>query len=40
MVGGEAMYPMKDIVSNAINSKDHTPLVADHKSAGLVDPAE
>jgi uncharacterized surface protein with fasciclin (FAS1) repeats len=36
MVGGEAMYPMKDIVSNAVNSKDHTTLVAAVKAAGLV----
>ncbi len=37
MVGGEAMYPMKDIVSNAVNSKDHTTLVAAVKTAGLVE---
>lgn len=37
MVGGEAMYPMKDIVSNAVNSKDHTTLVAAVKAAGLVE---
>ena len=37
MVGGEAMYPMKDIVTNAINSKDHTTLVAAVKAAGLVE---
>ena len=36
MVGGEAMYPSKDIVSNAVNSKDHTTLVAAVKAAGLV----
>lgn len=36
MVGGEAMYPMKDIVTNAVNSKDHTTLVAAVKAAGLV----
>ena len=36
MVGGEAMYPTKDIVSNAVNSKDHTTLVAAVKAAGLV----
>src|SRR3954471_5222048 len=35
-VGGEAMYPMKDIVTNAVNSKDHTTLVAAVKAAGLV----
>jgi uncharacterized surface protein with fasciclin (FAS1) repeats len=37
MVGGAAMYPSKDIVDNAINSKDHTTLVAAVKAAGLVD---
>src|SRR6478672_12749787 len=37
MVGGAAMYPSKDIVSNAINSKDHTTLVAAVKAAGLVE---
>lgn len=36
MVGGSAMYPMKDIVDNAVNSKDHTTLVAAVKAAGLV----
>lgn len=36
MVGGEAMYPMKDIITNAVNSKDHTTLVAAVKAAGLV----
>jgi len=36
-VGGKAMYPMKTIVDNAINSKDHTTLVAAVKAAGLVD---
>ena len=36
MVGGEAMFPAKDIVSNAVNSKDHTTLVAAVKAAGLV----
>ena len=36
MVGGESMYPTKDIVSNAVNSKDHTTLVAAVKAAGLV----
>lgn len=35
-VGGAAMYPSKDIVSNAVNSKDHTTLVAAVKAAGLV----
>jgi uncharacterized surface protein with fasciclin (FAS1) repeats len=37
MVGGAAMYPSKDIVDNAVNSKDHTTLVAAVKAAGLVD---
>ncbi len=37
MVGGAAMYPNKDIVANAVNSKDHTTLVAAVKAAGLVD---
>ena len=37
MVGGEAMYPAKDIVANAVNSKDHTTLVAAVKAAGLVE---
>jgi len=37
MVGGEAMYPKKDIVDNAINSKDHTTLVAAVQPAGLVE---
>ena len=36
MVGGAAMYPSKDIVDNAVNSKDHTTLVAAVKAAGLV----
>lgn len=36
MVGGEAMYPTKDIVTNAMNSKDHTTLVAAVKAADLV----
>ncbi|MFN8429126.1 MAG: fasciclin domain-containing protein [Spirosomataceae bacterium] len=36
-VGGEAMYPTKNIVENAVNSKDHTTLVAAVKAAGLVD---
>jgi uncharacterized surface protein with fasciclin (FAS1) repeats len=35
-VGGSAMYPAKDIVDNAVNSKDHTTLVAAVKAAGLV----
>ena len=37
MVGGAAMYPTKDTVDNAVNSKDHTTLVAAVKAAGLVD---
>ena len=37
MVGGAAMYPTKNIVENAINSKDHTTLVAAVKAAGLAD---
>ena len=37
MVGGAAMSPMKNIVENALNSKDHTTLVAAVKAAGLVD---
>ncbi len=37
MVGGAAMYPTKNIVQNAVNSKDHTTLVAAVKAAGLVD---
>ncbi len=37
MVGGAAMYPSKTIVENAVNSKDHTTLVAAVKAAGLVD---
>jgi uncharacterized surface protein with fasciclin (FAS1) repeats len=36
MVGGAAMYPSKDIIDNAVNSKDHTTLVAAVKAAGLV----
>ncbi|GAA4013646.1 fasciclin domain-containing protein [Hymenobacter fastidiosus] len=36
MVGGEAMYANKNIVENAVNSKDHTTLVAAVKAAGLV----
>jgi uncharacterized surface protein with fasciclin (FAS1) repeats len=35
-VGGEAMYPTKTIVANAVNSGDHTTLVAAVKAAGLV----
>src|ERR1700722_11179629 len=37
MVGGAAMYPSKNIIENAANSKDHTTLVAAVKAAGLVD---
>lgn len=37
MVGGAPMYATKDIVDNAVNSKDHTTLVAAVKAAGLVD---
>ena len=40
MVGGAAMYPSKDIVQNAMNSKDHTTLVAAVKAAGLVQTLE
>jgi uncharacterized surface protein with fasciclin (FAS1) repeats len=36
-VGGQAMYPTKTIVVNAVNSADHTTLVAAVKAAGLVD---
>lgn len=37
MVGGAAMFPTKTIVANAMNSRDHTTLVAAVKAAGLVD---
>lgn len=37
MVGGAAMYPSKNIVENAVNSKDHTTLVSAVKAAGLVE---
>ena len=37
MVGGASMFPTKDIIDNAVNSKDHTTLVAAVKAAGLVD---
>ena len=37
MVGGAPMYAQKNIVQNAVNSKDHTTLVAAVKAAGLVD---
>ena len=37
MVGGEGMFPSKDIIDNAVKSKDHTTLVAAVKAAGLVE---
>lgn len=37
MVGGAAMYPNKNIIENAVNSKDHTTLVAAVKAADLVE---
>src|SRR6202008_3836183 len=37
MVGGAAMYPSRNIIQNAVNSKDHTTLVAAVKAAGLVE---
>jgi uncharacterized surface protein with fasciclin (FAS1) repeats len=37
MVGGAEMFPAKNIIQNAMNSKDHTTLVAAVKAAGLVD---
>src|SRR5258707_455097 len=37
MVGGAAMFPSKNIIQNAVNSKDHTTLVAAVKAAGLVE---
>src|ERR1700709_787076 len=37
MVGGEAMFPKKNIIENAVNAKDHTTLVAAVKAAGLVE---
>ena len=40
MVGGAAMYPNKNIIENAVNSKDHTTLVAAVKAAGLVETLE
>jgi uncharacterized surface protein with fasciclin (FAS1) repeats len=40
MVGGAAMYPTKNIIENAVNSKDHTTLVAAVKAGGLVDTLE
>jgi uncharacterized surface protein with fasciclin (FAS1) repeats len=40
VVGGQQMYPTKNIVENAVNSADHTTLVAAVKAAGLVDTLE
>jgi uncharacterized surface protein with fasciclin (FAS1) repeats len=40
MVGGQEMYPSKNIVENAMNSPDHTTLVAAVKAAGLVETLE
>ncbi|WP_291287943.1 fasciclin domain-containing protein [Flavobacterium sp.] len=40
MVGGAEMYPNKNIIENAVNSKDHTTLVAAVKAAGLVETLE
>jgi uncharacterized surface protein with fasciclin (FAS1) repeats len=40
MVGGAAMFPSKNIIQNAVNSKDHTTLVAAVKAAGLVSTLE
>ena len=40
MVGGHEMFPTKNIVQNAVNSDDHTTLVAAVKAAGLVDTLE
>ena len=40
LVGGAAMFPTKNIIENAINSKDHTTLVAAVKAAGLVETLE
>jgi uncharacterized surface protein with fasciclin (FAS1) repeats len=40
MVGGAAMFPSKNIIQNAVKSKDHTTLVAAVKAAGLVDTLE
>ena len=39
-VGGASMYPSKNIIENAVNSKDHTTLVAAVKAAGLVETLE
>jgi uncharacterized surface protein with fasciclin (FAS1) repeats len=40
VVGGSAMFPQKNIVENAVNSKDHTTLVAAVKAAGLIETLE
>jgi uncharacterized surface protein with fasciclin (FAS1) repeats len=40
IVGGQSMFPAKNIIENAVNSKDHTTLVAAVKAAGLVDTLE
>src|SRR5215813_2865888 len=40
MVGGQEMFPTKNIVQNAVNSADHTTLVAAVKAAGLVETLE
>lgn len=40
MVGGSAMYPTRNIIQNALNSKDHTTLVAAVKAGGLVETLE
>jgi uncharacterized surface protein with fasciclin (FAS1) repeats len=40
MVGGAAMFPSKNIIQNAVNSRDHTTLVAAVKAAGLVETLE
>jgi uncharacterized surface protein with fasciclin (FAS1) repeats len=40
IVGGREMYPTKNIIQNAVNSADHTTLVAAVKAAGLVDTLE
>jgi uncharacterized surface protein with fasciclin (FAS1) repeats len=40
MVGGAAMFPTKNIIENAVNSKDHTTLVAAVKAGGLVETLE
>src|SRR5437763_6377559 len=40
MVGGAAMFPSKNIIQHAVNSKDHTTLVAAVKAAGLVSALE